>query len=56
MGKIIALAMPKGGVAKTTSAVNLSISLANKQKRVLLIEKTEFGKSLCFQFPAPQFQ
>ncbi|MCB0743202.1 MAG: ParA family protein [Ignavibacteriae bacterium] len=38
MGKIIALAMPKGGVAKTTSAVNLSISLANKQKRVLLID------------------
>lgn len=38
MGKIIALAMPKGGVAKTTSAVNLSIALANKQKRVLLID------------------
>ncbi|MCB0751721.1 MAG: ParA family protein [Ignavibacteriae bacterium] len=38
MGKIIALAMPKGGVAKTTSAVNLAIALANKQKRVLLID------------------
>lgn len=38
MGKIIALAMPKGGVAKTTSAVNLSIALANKQKRTLLID------------------
>ncbi len=38
MGKIIAIAMPKGGVAKTTSAVNLSIALANKQKRVLLID------------------
>lgn len=25
-------------------------------KRVLLIEKTGFGKSLCFQFPATQFQ
>jgi len=38
MGKIIALAMPKGGVAKTTSAVNLSIALANKKKRTLLID------------------
>jgi len=38
MGKIIALAMPKGGVAKTTSAVNLSIALAQKQKRTLLID------------------
>src|SRR5687768_1256040 len=25
------------------------------QKRILLIEKTGFGKSLCFQFPATQF-
>lgn len=38
MGKIIALAMPKGGVAKTTSAVNLSIALSIKQKRTLLID------------------
>ena len=38
MGKIIALAMPKGGVAKTTSAVNLAIALADKQKRTLLID------------------
>lgn len=38
MSKIIALAMPKGGVAKTTSAVNLSIALANRQKRTLLID------------------
>lgn len=38
MGKIIAIAMPKGGVAKTTSAVNLAIALANRQKRTLLID------------------
>ncbi len=38
MGKIIALAMPKGGVAKTTSAVNLSIALSKQNKRVLLID------------------
>lgn len=38
MGKIITLAMPKGGVAKTTSAVNLAIAFAEKQKRTLLID------------------
>ena len=38
MGKIIALANSKGGVAKTTSAVNLSIAFANRGKRTLLID------------------
>ncbi len=38
MGKIIAMAMPKGGVAKTTSAVNLAIAFADKKKRTLLID------------------
>lgn len=33
-----------------------TISLLFQGKRVLLIEKTGFGKSLCFQFPATQFQ
>lgn len=33
-----------------------TIDLLFKGKRVLLIEKTGFGKSLCFQFPATQFQ
>jgi len=32
-----------------------TIDLLFKGKRVLLIEKTGFGKSLCFQFPATQF-
>ena len=33
-----------------------TIDLLFQEKRVLLIEKTGFGKSLCFQFPATQFQ